>query len=171
MESSKDIKIKELFNSLLSEDGMARKSARKELVRIGNDVVDYLIEYVNHPKHLYRWEAMKTLEEIADPSSIPLFIEALEDDESDIRWIAAEGLINIGEESIEPLLKNLIEKSNSVFVLERAHHVFHDLNKEGNLPDNFPVNEFLTTIKKSNSEEAIKLLAYQILNEKNIDLN
>jgi len=163
--NTKDLEIKNLLETLFSENGMERKAAREKLVSKGRTAVDYLTEHIHHSKHIYRWEALKTMEEIADPVSIPFFIEALEDDESDIRWIAAEGLIKIGEESVIPLLKLLTKKTDSIFILEGTHHVFYDLNKKENLPQDFPVDEFLATIKKSESDEAIKLLAYELLNK------
>jgi len=158
-----DLEIKTLLESLFSENGMERKSAREKLVKIGTPVIDYLMEHIHHPKHIHRWEAIKTMEEIANPVSIPLFIEALEDDESDIRWIAAEGLINIGTQSIIPLLKSLTKNTDSIFVLEGTHHVFYDLKKKENLPKDFPIDKFLSIIKKSESEDGIKLLAFEIL--------
>jgi len=160
---SGDQEIKALLDSLFSENGMERKSARKKLVEKGTLVIDYLMEHIHHRKHIHRWEALKTMEEIADPVSIPLFIEALEDDESDIRWIAAEGLINIGSKSVVPLLKTLTKKTNSIFVLEGTHHVFYDLNQKEKLPKDFPIDKFLSIIKKSESEDRIKLLAFELL--------
>ena len=157
--------IKELLNTLVCDDGMKRKAAREELVKIGSDTIDYLMEYVNHSKHIYRWEALKTMSEIADPISIPFFIDALEDDESDIRWIAAEGLINIGPDVLIPLLKAIIERINSLLILEGAHHVIYDLKKKKGLPKEFPTDKFLATIKRTNSDEAIKLLAFHILSK------
>ena len=155
--------INDLLKSLVSDFGMERKKARAELVRMGRGVLDYLTEYADHPKHIFRWEALKVMEEIADPTSIPFFIDALEDEESDIRWIAAEGLINIGRESIVPLLETIIKKTDSIFVLEGTHHVFHDLKKTEILPKDFPVDKLLSTLKRTDSDEAIKLSAYQIL--------
>jgi len=114
MERSKnninESEFKHLLESLLSDRGTERKKARKALVASGKKALHYLKELVHHPKHFYRWEALKTMEEIADPESIPVFIEALEDDESDIRWIAAQGLIKLGGLSLIPLLKAIVEK-------------------------------------------------------------
>ncbi len=42
--------------------------------------------------------------------AIPLFIRALEDEQSGVRWIAAKRLIKLGKLSVEPLLKAKIEK-------------------------------------------------------------
>jgi len=158
-----DLEIKQLLNALGSEDGMERKKARKKLVAKGTDMIDYLMELVHHPKHIYRWEALKTMEEIRDVSCIPLFIEALEDDESDIRWIAAEGLIKLGIQSIRPILKALVEKPASTFTLAGAHHVFYDLKKSNELPKDFPVDKLLSVLKGPGWGGSVKPTAYELL--------
>lgn len=45
---------------------------------------------------------------VADSRSIPALINLLDDDETDVRWIAAESLIKIGRKSIIPLLKSVV---------------------------------------------------------------
>lgn len=161
---SKDSEMRELIISLGSDNGLEREKARKSMVKLGRDSIDYLMELLSHPKHIYRWEAVKTLEEIGDPVSIPLFLRALEDDKSDVRWIAAKGLIKLGKLSIKPLLKILEQKSDSVFVLEGAHHVFFDLRENKVLPKGFPVDKLLSRLKNPGWKESVKPLAYEILN-------
>jgi HEAT repeat protein len=155
--------MQELIIKLGSDNGIEREKARKLLVKIGRDSIDFLMELLSHPKHIYRWEAVKTLEEIGDPISIPLFIQALEDDKGDVRWIAAKGLIKLGSLSIKPLLKILEQKSDSVLVLEGAHHVFFDLREMKLLPKGFPVAKLLSALKNPEWVESVKPLAYQIL--------
>jgi HEAT repeat protein len=41
----------------------------------------------------------------------------------DIRWMAAEGLINIGRLALEYLLHRLIEHPESEWLREGAHHI------------------------------------------------
>lgn len=157
--------IRGLLDELGSKHGVDREKARLALVSKGKDMIDYLMEYISHPKHTYRWEAVKTLEGINDPAAIPLFVQALEDDESDIRWIAAEGLIRLGEQSIEPLLKAIIETENSSFVLSGAHHVIYDLKKKHKIPGDFPVDDFLYAVKYPELKGGIKAFAYDLLNK------
>ena len=164
IKNSKDSAIHELIIKLGSSNGMERQSAREELVAIGRDSIDFLIELLSHPKHIYRWEAVKTMEEIGDPVSIPLFIRALEDDKSDVRWLAAKGLIKLGQHSIKPLLKILEQKSDCVFILEGAHHVFYDLKENNELPRGFPIDKLLSTLKNPEWVESVQPLAYEILN-------
>jgi HEAT repeat protein len=160
-----EAEFKKLLEALLSEKGTERKKARKALVANGKKSLPYLKEFIHHPKHFYRWEAMKTMEEIADPESIPIFIEALEDDESDIRWIAAQGLIKIGKLSLQPLLKAIVEKPDSIFVLSSAHHVLHDLKINEHLPSGFPVDKLLSVLKGSATKAEIELTAYEIMKQ------
>lgn len=162
--NSKDSELQQLIKILGSDNGLEREKARKALVAKGKDSLDYLMELLSNPRHICRWEAVKAMEEIADPDSIPMFIQALEDDKSDVRWIAAEGLIRVGFQAVKPLLKALIEKSDSVFVLEGAHHVFFDLKEKRELPDGFPVDNLLSTLKNPEWVESVKPLVYEILN-------
>lgn len=161
----KNSEMKELIVQLGGNNGIEREKARKALVKIGRDSLDFLMELLSHPKHIYRWEAVKTLEEIGDPVSIPLFIQALEDDKGDVRWIAAKGLIKLGKASIVPLLKVLEEKSDSVFVLGGAHHVFFDLRENKVLPKGFPIDKLLSCLRTPDYLDSVKPLVYEILNK------
>ncbi len=162
---SNNPEIQQLIKTLGSKNGMERKNARRELVARGKNIVGLLAELLDHPKHILRWEALKILEEIGNPVAIPMFINALEDDEGDIRWIAAEGLIKLGSHSVKPLLQVLIEKSDSIFVLGGAHHVFYNLKKANKLPADFPADKLLSILKHSKWKENVKQMAYSLLNE------
>ncbi len=163
LNTSEGLEIQQLIKSLCSNNGQERQKARSALVEKGIRSIDFLMELLNSPKHIYRWEAIKTIEEINAPQSIPIFLDALEDEKSDIRWIAAEGLINLGKLSVEPLLKRLLEKSESIFVLEGAHHVFIDLKKNKMLPDDFPIDKLLLALKDTGWVENIKSMAHELL--------
>jgi HEAT repeat protein len=160
----KKSEIHELIIKLGSDNGMERQKARESLVKIGRDTKDFLMELLSRRKHIYRWEALKTMEEIGDPVFIPSFIQALEDDKSDVRWLASKGLIKLGKVSIEPLLKLLKQKSDSIFVLEGAHHVFRDLRENKVLPKGFPTDKLLSALKNPESVESVEPLAYELLN-------
>jgi HEAT repeat protein len=47
----------------------------------------------------------------------------MQDEVFEIRWIAAEGLIAIGNDSIKPLLIALTDEPKELFLREEAHHV------------------------------------------------
>lgn len=119
--------IKLLIAKLTGNNGRERERARWALVDIGRPAVGSLIELLSNPRKQVRWEAAKALAAIADPAAAEVLVKALEDKVFDVRWLAAEGLINIGRESLVPLLQALIERSDSPWLREGAHHVLHDL--------------------------------------------
>ena len=116
-----------LVKIFYGKDVIARKKARYELIKIGKPAISYLTGLLNDPKMHIRWEAIKTLSQIAAPESIPVLIKALENDDFDVRWMAAEGLIDIGKQSIKPLLKALSRNEDSNYLLEGAHHILKGL--------------------------------------------
>lgn len=165
LQHSSEKEIKELLDVLCNDDGHKRKEAREKLVAIGAKTLNYVKDLLDHPKHICRWEAMKVIQEIGDPESIPVFIEALDDDKSDIRWIAAEGLIRTGKYSVRPLLNEVLENDDSVFILNGAHHVFYELNEKELLPKGFPADKLLAVLKNPGNEASLKVLVHQILRE------
>jgi HEAT repeat protein len=120
-------KTEDLIKIFYGKDVIARRKARYDLIKIGKPAIKHLTGLLNDPKMLIRWEAIKTLSQIAAPESIPVLIEALENDDFDVRWMAAEGLIDIGRDSIRPLLKALSRNEDSNYLLEGAHHIFKEL--------------------------------------------
>lgn len=119
--------ISSLVADLASHDGQVRERARQCLVDIGGPAVALLIEALGDPNSQVRWEAAKALGQIADPVAAPALVKALRDKGFAIRWLAAEGLIALGSKGLVPLLRALIERSDSVWLRQGAHHVLHDL--------------------------------------------
>jgi HEAT repeat protein len=121
--------IVSLVADLASQDELVRTEARQTLVGMREPAVSPLIEALRDPRSQVRWEASKTLGEIANPTAAPALVRALRDDEFGVRWLAAEGLIALGPRGLEPLLRALIGRSDSVWLRQGAHHVLHDLAK------------------------------------------
>jgi hypothetical protein len=125
--------IRSLLDKLASREPVAREKAREALVIVGKPAVPFLIPLLSHRKLQVRWEAAKTLGDIADPISAAALVNALEDSEGDVRWLAAEGLIALGHEGLHPLLAALLERAQSASLCEGAHHVCHALAKKKKL--------------------------------------
>jgi len=123
--------IETLINTLSSHKDRAREGARHTLVAMGKAAVPSLIKALKNKSALMKWEAAKALEEIGDPETAPVLVGALEDDNFDVRWLAAEGLIKMNIRGLKPLLEALELRGDSVLLREGAHHVFHDLTKGG----------------------------------------
>jgi HEAT repeat protein len=157
--------VKSLIDELHSKDGSVRRQARHKLVEIGSAAVADLVQRIESSKHSFKWEIMKTLEQIADPQSAPQLIKVLEDDEFDIRWLAAEGLIRMGPAAIRPLLEALSLKSDSVFMREGAHHILSALGDDqlGNARNE--IRELMNHLKKVSSVEDVPILVSRVLEE------
>jgi hypothetical protein len=126
-----DETIRKLIMTLSSDNDSVRKDARKSLVAIGSAAVPSLIEALKQRDDNARRETVRALSEIEDPEAAPALIKALEDEEFDIRWLAAEGLIRLGLDGLKPLLKALIDHGGSPLLLDGAHHVIHYMAKGG----------------------------------------
>ena len=152
--------IDELINALMSSDGVLRNEARLELVKMGEFAIDFLAELVNHSNDRVRWEAIKAMGEIKSPLAIPFFIDALEDEISSVRWLAAEGLISLENEGLKAVLESLIELKDSYLLDQSAHHVLYELNKE--LKD-VKIAELNVLLEHSREKFRIPILAKEIL--------
>lgn len=137
--------VEQLINDLASSNGITRQKARYELVKMGNPALDYLLELQSSDKHLARWESVKAISEIGSSESIPILINALDDEEFDVRWLAAEGLIDIGHSSVYPLLKAFITNKDSVHLKEGVHHVLKGLEMRGLYNDKYEIIKALET--------------------------
>jgi hypothetical protein len=102
-------------------------------VTFGKPAVPSLIPLLSHRKPHVRWEAAKTLCDIADPIAATALVNALDDPDSDVRWVAAEGVTALGREGLEPLLAALLQRAQSIWFCEGAHHVCHALVKKRGL--------------------------------------
>ena len=119
--------IDALIEVLKSKDGIARQNARIALVKIGEPALDALIAAFDIKKDPLHWEVAKALSQIGTAKAAQTLVDALEDKEFSVRWIAAEGLINIGEDGLIPLLEALRKRTDSIWLREGSHHVIHDL--------------------------------------------
>ena len=119
--------IDSLIETLKSKDGIARQHARNSLVKIGEPALDALIKAFEVKKDPLHWEIAKALSQIGTAKAAQVLVDALEDNEFSVRWIAAEGLIHIGAEGLIPLMEALRKNTDSIWLREGSHHVIHDL--------------------------------------------
>lgn len=103
-----DNTLRDLLSTLGGANGMKRKEARETVVLIGDRAAHDVAALLDGPGKKVRWEAAKILAAMVEPSSLPTFLALLRDHESDLRWIAADGLIALGPRSVVPLLESLL---------------------------------------------------------------
>ncbi len=125
--SAREKTIEDSIQALASDDRFAREAARSFLVRAGRSVVPALSELLGDSRNHLRWEAVKALAEMEDAEAADALVRALEDEDSGVRWVAAEGLIALETEAIPALLQALTARSSSVWLRRGAHHVIRGL--------------------------------------------
>ncbi len=122
-------RMNELIEEFRTDDGARRHRARVSLVGMGNVIVPLVNDYLEDNDERVRWEIAKTLEDLKNPSSAPAMVRLLMDEVPGIRWLAAEGLVNLGESGLIPLLKGLQVNFHSTLFREAALHVLRELNR------------------------------------------
>ena len=122
--------IGSLIEDLNCDSRIKCLNARRALETRGQDAVLPLIEALQHGKEMAPMHAAKALGKIGGPAAVRALVGALDNDDSGVRWAAAEALIAREHEAVKPLLTALIENNNSQFMREVAHHVFSEIDEE-----------------------------------------
>lgn len=152
--------IHDLLKDLGNRNGLVRETAREKLVEIGSPVIEFLSELISRPDDTVRWESIKALSEIANPVSIPTLIQALYDIDEEVRWIAAEGLVAIGRDAIEPLLNELLENPRSFRLKRGVHHVLTGL---GPGDKNLDFTELIKALDEHSTKIHLPAVTYRVL--------
>ena len=125
--------VDRLVAELGSKNAVERRDARAALVQIGSAAVPALLDALDAPQQHIRWEAAKSLAEIAEPAAAERLVAALGDKDSDVRWVVGAALIALGPNAVKPLLTTLTKSDLPDGVYPGAHHVLHDLVERGDL--------------------------------------
>ena len=154
--------ISTLLRDLGHEHGHERIQAHEQLVEMGKDILVYLEPLLGSKNRVLRWEAAKIMEEIADMSSMKILLDLLEDNDRDIRWIAAEGLVELGRDIIIPLLERLEEEGRSRYLDEGAHHVFTKMFRGS---DREFIKSLMDVLKSKHMGDLVSYEALQLLHK------
>ncbi len=159
---STDTKLKSLMEMLASKDGLVRQKARIALVELDGPAVIPLSDALMHSKlDQTRWGAAKALGEIVDIRSIPALVNALDDTDADVAWLAGLALKKFEKAAWKLLLQKLIESGvDSVRLRNGARHVFSGQKVEG---FNDLLEELMTALEDSALPEAGGIAAGEIL--------
>ncbi len=116
-------------------DARRRHEARRELVSMGTAALPVLAKQLSARDWHVRWEAARALGEIGDPAAAVLLVEALQDDDTGVRWAAMGSLIQLERGALRPLLESLTRDFYSARLREGVHHVLHVLLSRGKLTE------------------------------------
>ncbi|MCG8474421.1 MAG: HEAT repeat domain-containing protein [Cytophagales bacterium] len=159
-------RIKKLVLLLNDSNGLTRESGRAKFVAMDGEAITYLEHLLITNQDTLRWEAVKALEEIADKSSIPVFLRLMERDPSgDIRELAAKGLARFGHLGLVPLLEELIKRDPIEWIYETASLVLRRLSKQDH--EKYPAIKPLTDALLSDDRTGVRIrpLAEKVLEE------
>lgn len=95
--------------------------------------VQKLVQDLKNPHMRIRCRAARELREAGDPATAQALVDALEDDEIEVRWLASEALANLGAAAVIPLLEALIARFDSNRTRDGARHILHALQQRGEL--------------------------------------
>ncbi|BDD03459.1 HEAT repeat domain-containing protein [Aureibacter tunicatorum] len=156
--------VKELLYLMMDRDGIKRKKARQMMVKRGEHAIPYLLQLVNVQHDQFRWEIVKSLEEISDKSLIPTFLTIMNKDEnSDIRTIAAKGMARLGRLGIIPLLEMLIRGEHLFYLYDTSVYVLRSYN---DFAENAEIESLIDKLLESEiPNTTVPPIAEKILNE------
>ena len=125
-----DRQIQETAKSLGVSDEKKRSQARKALEAAGKKAVLILLEALQNGNRLARHEAALALEYIKAPVAARALVNALQDDDHDVRWASMKALIALDQDGIEPLLQALTTDFSSAHLREGAKHILKQMKQD-----------------------------------------
>ena len=114
-----------LLKALRGADEQLSSQIFASLVRLGSLAVPALIQKSKSSSAHIRWNCVRALGEIHDRRALPVLVDALQDDDHSVAWMAAKGLAQFGKDSLQPVLELLIGASMTPWLAETASYVFN----------------------------------------------
>jgi len=114
-----------LLKALRGADEQLSSQIFAALVRLGSLAVPALIQKSKSNSAHIRWNCVRALGEIHDRRALPVLVDALQDNDHSVAWMAAKGLTQFGRDSLKPVLEMLISASMTPWLAETASYVFN----------------------------------------------
>jgi len=106
--------IQDYILKLSDRNTKARLDAANALARMGDEALDAVTTLMNHDNYAIRRIAAYVLGKIGNSDSVEILVDALGDDNSDVRKSAAQALNRIGQPAIPLLIRALGNISKDV---------------------------------------------------------
>jgi HEAT repeat protein len=127
--------IKSWIKQLSNHSGFRRTQARDVLSCIGSPAIPDLVQALEKADTQLRWEIIKDLEIIQDPSTVPVLVDQLRDDNAGVRWAASNALVGLRRGALPALFEALTRDVDSSRLRQSAHHILHVLKDDGRLTE------------------------------------
>lgn len=114
-----------LLNILPGADELLNSQIFMALVSLGHVAVPVLLDFAHSNSSWMRWHSIRALSAIRDPRALPVLVNALQDSDHSVAWMAAKGLASLGRECVEPVLRMLSLAQMTPWVVETASYVLH----------------------------------------------
>lgn len=157
---SEEVKI--IMRGLMSEGAHQRRASREKLAAMGPAVLPQIYKMLDSAHPQLRWEAAQTLKVMASVEAIPELLGLLADGDDDVRWIAAEGLIEIGRDALVPLLELVIDHSANPDIRDGAHHILAQVLTKAERHENKKLMYALSNYRRTG--ESAPHLAAELIN-------
>ncbi|HKV57871.1 MAG TPA: HEAT repeat domain-containing protein [Ktedonobacteraceae bacterium] len=112
-----------LLKALRGADEQMSSQIFASLVRLGSLAVPSLIQKSKSSSAHIRWNCIRALGEIHDRRALPVLVEALQDNDHSVAWMAAKSLPQFGKASLKPVLELLIRAAMTPWLAETASYV------------------------------------------------
>jgi HEAT repeat protein len=112
-----------LLNALPGADERMSSQIFMALVALGHVAVPVLLDFAHSTSSWMRWHSIRALGAIRDPRALPVLVEALQDTDHSVAWMAAKGLAPYGRVCVEPVLHMLTTARMTPWVVETASYV------------------------------------------------
>src|SRR4030042_3587877 len=122
--------IKSLIDDLTNERELRPDRVRTLLSALNTKALPSLIKCLKSHNHKLKEESARVLGTIKNREAVEALIGALEDDIFDVRWLAGDRLISVGDAALEPVFSALTQRSDSTLIREGLHRVLHGMYRE-----------------------------------------
>jgi HEAT repeat protein len=120
-----------LIRQLNSADSFVCMQAREALTCLDKSVIPELLAALDTANTQLRWQIIKVLESINDPSTIPTLVDQLKNEHAGVRWAASNALIGFRRQAMPALLQGLTRNFDSLWFRQSAHHILHVMHDDG----------------------------------------
>lgn len=114
-----------LLGALAGADERLGSQIFMALVNLDYVAIPVLLDFARSKSGWMRWHSIRALGAIRDPRALPLLVNALQDEDHSVAWMAAKSLVPFGRKSIEPVLRMLTTTRMTPWVVETSSYVLH----------------------------------------------